>query len=546
MNEKTFLEFIDRIEQITGLECFDSEFEGELDEYEIFFGDQKELGLIITEENPEKFSIFSTFVYNDYKQSDVEKQMYDSEELEFENRTYLEESLFRIRLEKCNYPYALTLTDDGNYMCPGFESWVGFFNIPYSEKIIINFAAFLNEFYGMIYEFDDIELKKQIALSVCKDNNIILDISNEFTKLSNSYLEFDSTKSSFSESIEEKYFGNEYFLFKVKEQIYYSEVKPINLFIEIYEKCSLYDKLEYLYEENKLFLKFGTMILSQSALPDNGTISNVEEINLLSKVLPFVPFGTPKFKNTFFQNYSQMINISGSEALIITEGTTDWMHLKKHWEFLKYNYKDLNFSFLEYYPFEKCYQNNMQQTMGGTVLLEMCKAFSKLEQSRKLIFIADCDEEKVKKELSVPNEPYKKWGNNVYSMILPVPKHRASNGEICIEHLYTDDEIKQSFACTDNIERHLYLGKDFDTYGRCINEDRICIKRNICGPNSIKVIDGSSDCKVVSFNSNDTKNYALTKMDFAKNVNPTPQSESFEAFENVFRIIADIIVERNQ
>ena len=71
------------------------------------------------------------------------------------------------------------------------------------------------------------------------------------------------------------------------------------------------------------------------------------------------------------------------KALVITEGSTDWKHLKAAFNNLKSNtqysslFDNLDFDFLEYQPSDF--------NMGADTLASMCENFSRIKQERKLI-----------------------------------------------------------------------------------------------------------------------------------------------------------------
>jgi predicted ATPase len=122
-------------------------------------------------------------------------------------------------------------------------------------------------------------------------------------------------------------------------------------------------------------------------------------------------------------------------SLVITEGKTDWKHLKAALELAKCQgrYIDLDIEFLEY---------DSSVEMGDVKLSQMCEYCAGLPNSRSLIFLFDRDNPKILKEMSEDGSPFKSWGNNVFSLCLPVPDHRQSYSNISIEHFYRDDDIR--------------------------------------------------------------------------------------------------------
>lgn len=231
------------------------------------------------------------------------------------------------------------------------------------------------------------------------------------------------------------------------------------------------------------------------------------------------------------------------KALVITEGSTDWKHLKAAFNNLKSNtqysslFDNLDFDFLEYQPSDF--------NMGADTLASMCENFSRIKQERKLIFIADRDIEKINKKLSSENHEYKNWGNNVFSFILPLPDFRKDTPNICIEHLYTDKEIKTEMICDDGITRRLYMGNEFNKHAHT-KDNKYCTNRNACGPDKISIIEGSSKDNVLNPNDDNSPNYALPKSKFADyilNRQKPFDNFNFDNFLPIFKIIKQILDE---
>lgn len=242
---------------------------------------------------------------------------------------------------------------------------------------------------------------------------------------------------------------------------------------------------------------------------------------------------------------------STKKALVVTEGATDWKHIKAALAVLKEKeeyadlFSGLDFDFFEYEPINSDDEAEYKLEMGNTTLTSICENYAKLPQTVKYIFIADRDVDATNKKMSSATEPYKKWAKNVYSFIIPVPANRKDTPNICIEHLYSDGEIKTEVNI-DGINRRLYIGNEFDARGLAPAIDRFCERANICGPGKINIIEGSQGDKITSIAGNDgVKNYALSKMNFAKYVAKNPDNFNFENFVEIFKIIKSIIEEEN-
>ena len=213
-----------------------------------------------------------------------------------------------------------------------------------------------------------------------------------------------------------------------------------------------------------------------------------------------------QFQNayTFFTNtrkhQEEIANVLAKhdeKPLIVTEGASDWKHMKAALLRLQASgkYTDIDISFLEYEPKNSDVSNAIKLEMSNSELREACRGNSIMPQKRKLIFIADADDTKTTNFMSDSGKSYKSWGNNVFSFVLPLPKHRCQTPTICIEHYYTDDEIKTPMII-EGIERRLYMGCEFDKFGFSNDKQLYCPDRNSCGPGKINIIDGTEDKRV--------------------------------------------------
>jgi RNA-directed DNA polymerase len=207
--------------------------------------------------------------------------------------------------------------------------------------------------------------------------------------------------------------------------------------------------------------------------------------------------------------------------LIVTEGKTDWKHLKSALARLQElgHFRELDIEFWEY----------EENDMGSAGLKSFCKEHAKVPQDRRFICIFDRDEPRIFRE--VHDEPYKDWGNNTFSFAIPVPSHRKDTPEISIEFYYTDGEITR----TDPNSRRLFLNSEFDNRsGRHRAEDLNCtLLSKIHHTDRITIIDDRV------FNRED-ENVALPKDDFANYV--LSQADGFDDFDfSEFTAIFDIV-----
>lgn len=257
-------------------------------------------------------------------------------------------------------------------------------------------------------------------------------------------------------------------------------------------------------------------------------------------------------KNTQYyqQEVEEAIKKEKSKTLIITEGSTDWKHIKAAYNSLEVKseyaelFSDLEFEFFEYESKSSCGTYHNKRDMGNKTLVAICENCSMVPQETRYIFIADRDDKNTNEKFSTKDKNFKSWGNNVFSFILPLPKFRENTPEISIEHLYKDEEIKTEYEI-NGIKRRLYIGNEFDERGISLDLELVCENKRKCGKNSIAIIEGSSGEKITNFRDRDSKvNLALPKSDFASLIlsKQSPfDNFNFENFIPIFEIIKEII-----
>ena len=260
-------------------------------------------------------------------------------------------------------------------------------------------------------------------------------------------------------------------------------------------------------------------------------------MELISQLSFFQPFATQRLTSALDYYKSE---IHPKEIpLIFTEGPTDWKHLKK---FIAEFDPALKVDFYEFDTKASPEVSYIAQ-MGCDELLRMCKNYARIPQERPHIFIADCDVPRISLEMEGKTDGFKKWGNNVYSMILPVPQHRLHTPEICIELLFSDIDLNKKYVCPDGTKRKLYISSEFGSDGIHRTEAVYCTNKNLCCSRIPKVIDGSHKEKVMRCDHKDEKNYALSKQDFVGYVTIEKESESYIAFNDVVEIIKKIVLD---
>lgn len=257
-------------------------------------------------------------------------------------------------------------------------------------------------------------------------------------------------------------------------------------------------------------------------------------------------------------------NSNSNSPLIITEGQTDWVHLEAAYRALSQDSKNkVLFSKLgniKFFEYEAKGQGHLiselgfgikgsplyKAEMGDTSLQHLCESFSKLPRNNLVICIFDRDNNEIFKKVT-NNGNYKDWGNNVYSFAIPIPNEdREKTPLISIEHYYSDNEIKTT-QLKGGVECRLYMGCEFDSFGRMIDGNKLCNSLKKCGEDKINILSRGNE-KIICKDSSDQNDYSLSKADFAWNIyNKRADFNNFDFsnFIKIFEMIRDIIEHHN-
>lgn len=251
---------------------------------------------------------------------------------------------------------------------------------------------------------------------------------------------------------------------------------------------------------------------------------------------------TDVYIKNYLPNIKNRLNeiLEASQNLIITEGKTDWKHLKKALSYFQNKglYKDVNFAFFEY-------EDEIE--MGAETLLKVLEYNQLFYSTGIKIFIFDADKKAINEKHE--GKEYIDWGNNVYSFIIPIPDFRKETPLISIENYYTDKEIKTY----DVNGRRLYLNYEFDSEtGKMYSDERIFDveygkhkknpKNHIIDDEIFYVPRDIELCDRNIFQIKNTcKNIALPKNHFANHILKSEEPFDEICFDN-FKLIFDIII----
>ncbi len=159
----------------------------------------------------------------------------------------------------------------------------------------------------------------------------------------------------------------------------------------------------------------------------------------------------------------------------------------------------------------------------------------------KVICVFDRDDKRVYSTHKDLSKPYKSWGNNVFSIVLPKPTIKGFPEYFCIGQYFSEKEIKTE----DENGRRLFLSNEFDkNTGRHLTQPSI--KYGEKSPSGSYNYLRKEFTRVLSDNVWNDKgsNIALTKRDFANNIYINKKGFDhfdFRNFEGLFRIIEEII-----
>jgi len=209
------------------------------------------------------------------------------------------------------------------------------------------------------------------------------------------------------------------------------------------------------------------------------------------------------------------------KPLIITEGKTDWKHLKKALSRLQKggHYTNLKVQFEEY----------EDMNMGDCELDRMVQTYSKTEQSKKHIFIFDRDNNNYVNKYA--KKEFNNHKNNVYSFC--IPKISEELDKICIEFYYKEEDL----TTEGKNGKKIFIGKDFLSNGNSKCGKYATEKRNA---KELDILD--RDKKVyLRDDINWENNIALSKSDFTNNI--INDVEGFNDFDiDSFKLIFDVVM----
>ena len=226
----------------------------------------------------------------------------------------------------------------------------------------------------------------------------------------------------------------------------------------------------------------------------------------------------------FAQKYNSLLaeTEKTQRPLLITEGKTDWKHIKASMKSLGV---DLPIDIYEY-----------DHTMGDVELMNLLDAFMKSKPNRKLIGMFDRDNEKTCKDFVGKN--YVELYPNIYAFSIPLVNEDVYGQYTSIEHYYS----KKDLARMTSDGRRLFLGDEF--YASGVGKD-LRHQTRISGIQNKVLKNGVIDEKVyvVADDPEFEHSVALSKDDFAQLIldqDEFAEGFDFSNFVKIFDVINDI------
>lgn len=215
-----------------------------------------------------------------------------------------------------------------------------------------------------------------------------------------------------------------------------------------------------------------------------------------------------------------------TKPIIITEGKTDWKHIKSAIRAL--NIDEFDADFLEF-----------DDTMGADPLYKILQNMKEINPARMVIGIFDRDDDKLLPKLLTDGENVHEFlAGKVYAVVLPLKNEDLYGEYISIEHYYKRNDLMK----TTSTGRRLFLGEEFYESG---NSKDGKFQTKFSGiANKVKV-NGIIDEKVYCKDDLEQKNsIALSKGKFAELIYKEDEFANgfdFSSFKELINILVDLI-----
>ncbi|MGN5108064.1 AAA family ATPase [Aeromonas hydrophila] len=307
----------------------------------------------------------------------------------------------------------------------------------------------------------------------------------------------------------------------------------LNLHIEYTKKAlpellKLFPKIQFIITTHSPFFLLGMKeVFCENyqivSIPDGEIIDedDFEEVGRAYSIF-IDKFDTIKRNLTILENEKYQT----TRTMIVTEGKTDWKHIKNALSIFQKQGDFLNLDIIFHEYDDASFSDDKLNSFLTNV--------AQVKNNKKIIGIFDRDEGHGKR---FSKSTFTHLGNNVYAISIPQPEHRSYHDGICIEFMYPDEVLFK----TDDHNRRLYVSSEFNDHGRLINDLTIgVINQNRIKGKNVKEKDNIVDSDVIDIHGN---SLALSKNDFANNIyNQRPPFKNIDisSFKELFETISEI------
>ncbi len=303
---------------------------------------------------------------------------------------------------------------------------------------------------------------------------------------------------------------------------------------------SLFKNIQFIITTQSPFLVYGIKNLYKNncdvyEMPLGMKIQNLDDIQEIKNSICAFMINSEHLKK-LIETAKERIKNSLMEVIVITEGKTDEIYLKKAMEKLKPNFSKN----IDIIGLDSQNDSDFKQT-GERALSYLASSYTLIPNTKILLFLFDRD---LAPENILKNK-FIKRNNNVYKAALPVPSHRSSSPSVCIELYFKDFEL----TTMDENGHRLYLDSEFDDNGFCEALNLKCEAISSHESDKIKILDGSKNKKVYKADDPEKKNLALSKTRFANYIlqeAPNFDNFDFSEFNKIFDLIKLIIDDSNE